>query len=332
VLPQDPQLCMGKIVLWNFGFSITYGSLFIKTFRLHKIFNNIVLRVMVISNLDLCLRLLAIVAVDAFIFIIWGAVSPFSIKSPDERLCLSDSSDAYVGVLIAIKGLLIGAGAVLTFKIRKIPSGFNESFYIALAIYNTLFLGIVWLAISYGFGSSLPEASNAVFVAGLTLFGCVSTLGFLFGPKIYAIYSPNQGGKSFASSMVTAKSSKPGKSGYNNMEGSRKSGRDESTASVGDDGKSSGERTSRGESSATDETKAAGSLDQQFSDLQSKLEKSIRSIQKKEEELTKAQETAASLAAELGEVNLKLQAEPGNKNAARTKELMEMAEKVRIVL
>jgi len=272
------------------------------------------------------------VSFDALIFIIWGAVSPFSIKSEQERLCLSDTADAYVGVLIAYKGILIIVGAILTFKIRKIPSGFNESGFIALAIYNALFLGAVWLAINFGFGSNLPEASRAVFDSGLTLFGAVSTITFLFGPKVYAIYSPNTAAKSFASSMVTARSGKTtAKSGHG--DGSRKSGRDESSASVGDDGKSSADS---GKSKHSDSIGGEGdgkgfSLDDQFTALQGKLEKAIRSIQKREEELTKAQEAAAGLAAELGEVNLRLQ-EGGGPNAGRTKELLEMAEKVRVAV
>lgn len=103
--------------------------------------------------------LLAFVVV---VLIVWTAGwTPVALIISDDPLrpyynrytCTSPSNadTVFIGILGAYQAVLLLAGIVLTFLLRKVPSEFNEAKYITYAIYNSFFclivLFVIWMAI-----------------------------------------------------------------------------------------------------------------------------------------------------------------------------------------
>jgi hypothetical protein len=55
------------------------------------------------------------------------------------------SRTVFLPLLGATKGVLMAYGVLLTYQVRTIPSRFNESLYIAVALYNIGTLAVIVL-------------------------------------------------------------------------------------------------------------------------------------------------------------------------------------------
>lgn len=88
--------------------------------------------------------------------------------------------------LLAWVALTLAFGCALTFSVRNTPSTFNESKWIGFSIYNWTFVGIVIQAISL----FITANSEVVFVSEVLMVLITQTgvVGFLFVPKLYAIF------------------------------------------------------------------------------------------------------------------------------------------------
>jgi len=196
VVPQSTGVCSARLFLVNLAFMIGFGSLFLKTYRLHKIFNNPLIRVVAIKNKDLLTVLSALCLVDLFLLSLWLGVSPYSLLSAMEEACVSDHGDAFLLVISVLKGVMLVAGAVLTYKVRNVNSMYNESSYIAFAIYNVGFISLIWIIMRFGINNSISPATASSVDAVLALLGSGVTMVALFVPKFIAIRA-KEGQKAF---------------------------------------------------------------------------------------------------------------------------------------
>ena len=88
-------------------------------------------------------------------------------------------------VPITYNVLLILVSGVLGFKVRKLPTNFNESGFIFISVSTTLFMWLVFLPIY--FTAFYAESRTAIMALCLILNAFI-TLALMFGSKIYAIY------------------------------------------------------------------------------------------------------------------------------------------------
>ena len=93
----------------------------------------------------------------------------------------SDSMGAVVAHLV-VKGGLLLCGVVLTYSVRGVPSQFNESTLIGLAIYNTAFvIAFIVPILAVGLGG---RETTFQLRAYAIIFACSSCCGLLYIPKL----------------------------------------------------------------------------------------------------------------------------------------------------
>ncbi|CAH3032181.1 unnamed protein product, partial [Porites lobata] len=197
---QNPCLCYITAFLLSTGFTLAFGGMFVKTWRIYKIFTNTQLRRRVgnLSNRSLLLRIVAVWFIDVIILSCWAVVDPMTIKKESifevnsvdddvrvEILSYRSTSNyhlTWLASLFSLKGIMLIFGVFLAWETRNVHHpALNDSKSIALAVYNVFmfsFLGfVVTFAVEYPSLRSLINRS--VVFAGTT-----STICLLFVPKV----------------------------------------------------------------------------------------------------------------------------------------------------
>lgn len=185
---QSTGSCTARLWLFNLGFSAAFGSLFLKTFRVWKIFSNERLMVKALNDIQLLQILAVMVSYDLVLLIVHTAVAPYKVELYSDR-CVFASGDQNAASILTIlltigKALMVVGGAILTIKTKDLPSLYNETTYIALLIYNVGVIGGIYLAIRYGLNlSDKPSAITiieTIFILVCSFFACL----VLFVPKV----------------------------------------------------------------------------------------------------------------------------------------------------
>ena len=81
--------------------------------------------------------------------------------------------------------LLMVVCAHHAFKTRSLPANFNETKYIMFSIYSTVLL---WLSFLPTYYTAKRYTEKALSLAVALLFNVLSSLTFVFLPKLYAVY------------------------------------------------------------------------------------------------------------------------------------------------
>ena len=68
--------CMAAPWLYSIGFTLSFASLFAKTYRVSLVFNNKKLRKISIKTSDMFLGILAMILVDGAILLVWQMSAP----------------------------------------------------------------------------------------------------------------------------------------------------------------------------------------------------------------------------------------------------------------
>lgn len=168
-----------------------FGGLFVKVWRVAKLFTNTSMKKIKISNRLLFGVILRLLLVGIVILMVWTIVSPPKAVTKVETeagvgevqyvVCESDKSFLPTVALIWKSGLIL-YGCYLAYLTRNVDSRFSESKHIFLAIYNVAFVGGLTLLVSQYLG---VETLTAVLLQALGTVWCSSTsLVALFVPKL----------------------------------------------------------------------------------------------------------------------------------------------------
>ncbi|KAJ3285514.1 hypothetical protein HK104_009450 [Borealophlyctis nickersoniae] len=185
--------CMAEVWIGNLGFELFLGALLMKSYRLHRIFNQkTLLRGFSISNAVLGKLLAVPIGLNLLVLLIWTADPAWRIPTSGYRECAylySAPQMGFMGVLAAMKVCMVAVCVYVTVKIWNIPSMYNESRFIGLSIYNNIIVGInVALPIAL-----LNNASSTVICLSIGLSALVMiTTGLMFVPKIKELYFPSE--------------------------------------------------------------------------------------------------------------------------------------------
>lgn len=191
------------------GFSIMFSPLFIKAFRVYRIFSNRKTMVLKITDMNLLRYLVAIGVFDVILLLVWQGTSPWS-----PRTWLGDLLTIYTSVtecgssdltipyiLLASKGLLVMWGCYIAFVTRNVASDFNESKYTSMAVYNMLFSMGLLIPILLLIRSEREAVYFLVAFCGLWI--ALATLLLFFLPKFLRIYLGNEAFESSASQSAS---------------------------------------------------------------------------------------------------------------------------------
>lgn len=137
-----------------------------------------------------------LVALDATIIALWFGLSPFTLDSNDPSaagsaaaavtsgyVCPSPYTSTFNGLLMSSKGAFLLCGSYYTYKVRSIPSSYNESKYIGLVIFTSTLLGGLCMTLTLGLGAALSSADLLSLENGFMLLGAFVALLLLFGSK-----------------------------------------------------------------------------------------------------------------------------------------------------
>nr|XP_006824877.1 PREDICTED: gamma-aminobutyric acid type B receptor subunit 2-like [Saccoglossus kowalevskii] len=216
ILHYDSQLevlCQIRMWILAFGFTLSFGAMFSKTWRVYTIFTNKTLQKRVIKDHRLLAMVVGMVGIDIVILTIWQAVDHLTLvitkdrpyESPYEENviiiyelhhCLSEYSAYFTAAILVFKGLLLIFGAFITWQTRNVSiPALNDSKYIALCIYNVFIFSVIGVPLSFILSDNLD--SGYAIIGGFILFCTTGTLCLLFIPKIISIvrgYSPEKVG------------------------------------------------------------------------------------------------------------------------------------------
>lgn len=195
--------CSLRVWLREIGFSLSYGALMLKTWRISVIFRVRSAKAVKITDLDLMKRLGIIVGVFAVFLGIRTVVAPPQVivsMTADDLKAFLCSTDWWDHSFTAMEIMFLVWGIRLCIMVRKAPSEFNESKFISIAIYNEFLLSL-FLNVSMLFLQS-PANPDLLFI----IFFCHTQLtitiliALIFGSKAYLVLKGQ--GKDEGSSMT----------------------------------------------------------------------------------------------------------------------------------
>ncbi|XP_065899524.1 gamma-aminobutyric acid type B receptor subunit 2-like [Dysidea avara] len=201
------NLCQTRIWMVAIGFSLLYGTMFAKTWRIYFIFNHAKPNTKLeMKDIYLFAIVGALVLIDIVILIPPTAVSSAILRREQEEIegedaddlpgiigvCRSDNSLPWIAVLFGYKGLVLLAGLFLAFETRKVKiRSLNESRFMAMSVYGAVIASITLTPIGF-FLKDYPNAQYGI--VGIMMFSITTLiLGLVFVSKMYKVYRDPEG-------------------------------------------------------------------------------------------------------------------------------------------
>lgn len=204
-----PYICTARAWTLMAGFSLAFGAMFSKTWRVHSIFTDVKLNKKVIKDYQLFMVVGVLLFIDLVIMTTWQVADPFQratkrmepyphpssediIIVPENEYCTSERMTIFVGSIYAYKGLLMIFGAFLAWETRKVSiPALNDSRHVGLSVYNVAIMCICGAAVAL----VLVDHQDAMFliIGVFVLFCSTATLWLVFVPKIVEL-KRNPGG------------------------------------------------------------------------------------------------------------------------------------------
>ncbi|XP_077991830.1 gamma-aminobutyric acid type B receptor subunit 2-like [Glandiceps talaboti] len=219
---QRTTACLvGKWVL-TVGFTLGFGPMFAKTWRIHRIFVKTKIRKGPMHDRHLIIFVLILLLADIIVLTTWQLVDPcttrlieVSTENMGESItrilransCFSDHFWWWSGILIGQKGLLLIFGCFLAHETRNIQvEGLNDSRQIGISIYNIMMASLVIIILNLAL-HDMPTLSYLF--TSLPIFLCTTiTLCMMFVKKAKAVWR-DPSGKKFQTKRTTEGLSKP---------------------------------------------------------------------------------------------------------------------------
>ncbi|XP_071820444.1 probable G-protein coupled receptor CG31760 isoform X2 [Apostichopus japonicus] len=192
----DPVSCFVQSCLRHFGFSLVYGALLLKTWRITRVFKVRSAKRVRIPDSSLLSRLGVLLVITCAYLVVAALVDFSNVKETSQvveagynvkfQSCIVKWWD-YAG--LGVEMVLLIWGIYLCVRVRKAPSEFNESRFISFSIYNQtivqIFVPVLEIALYDTLGSP-----NLIALVGFTRVHLTATMmvGLIFGSKIVFVY------------------------------------------------------------------------------------------------------------------------------------------------
>lgn len=183
------QMCQSIPFLGGCGITVMLSCLLATNFRIDQIFSSTSLRVTKITDNQLLLMIVALLAMELVIDIVWIAVDP--LKPVDVLLSGSDfmtfsscttlNTFLWYALYLGYKFVLALYLVFLATKTRNVPSMFNEAKSLALVVYNLTLFSLILVPMVLLLGQKL-DAQYALSCLGL-IYLSISTTSLVLLPK-----------------------------------------------------------------------------------------------------------------------------------------------------
>ncbi|EDV23718.1 uncharacterized protein TRIADDRAFT_57193 [Trichoplax adhaerens] len=205
-IPEHLLVLICSLRMWVpiIGFTLAFGTMFAKTYRIYKIFvgsrsnKKVAVSIpQIITDTQLVILVGILLSIDFILLATWQLIDPPTIqrfnistyqKSQDETivsqiwLCHSKHNLYWFIALYTEKGLLLLAGMFLAWETRGVRyAALNDSQYIAMSVYNVVILSGVGVLVV----SIMAKSINAAYalMSALLIFGNTVILCLVFVPK-----------------------------------------------------------------------------------------------------------------------------------------------------
>ncbi|XP_072171332.1 gamma-aminobutyric acid type B receptor subunit 2-like [Diadema setosum] len=206
-------MCQARTWIFAIGFTLSFGAMFSKTWRVYSIFTNKKLQKRVIKDYRLFVMVGILLLIDIIVILVWQLIDPLFVKvtvinfktdpnrpnliiKTEQHNCDSKHEQYFIWTLFIYKGLLLVFGTFITWQTRNVSiPALNDSRYIGLSVYTVVIFSALGVPLSF----LLAENSSYSYaiIAGLILFCTTLTLSLLFLPKVFSIihgYAPEEVG------------------------------------------------------------------------------------------------------------------------------------------
>ncbi|TMW45938.1 hypothetical protein DOY81_008982 [Sarcophaga bullata] len=200
-------VCTARVYLLSAGFSLAFGSMFAKTYRVHRIFTRTgsVFKDKMLQDIQLILLVCGLLLVDGLVVTLWVVTDPMErhlhnltleisnidrsvVYQPQVEVCRSQHTQTWLGALYSYKGLLLVVGVYMAWETRhvKIPA-LNDSQYIGVSVYSVVITSGIVVVLA----NLISERVTLAFITitALILISTTATLCLLFIPKLHDIWA-----------------------------------------------------------------------------------------------------------------------------------------------
>ncbi|XP_022800761.1 gamma-aminobutyric acid type B receptor subunit 2-like [Stylophora pistillata] len=195
------------------GYSLSFGAMFSKTWRVHKIFAaGASLKKMAIKDHHLLVTVAALLMTDVVFLSCWIATDPFQseMRKFEETLgevhreyqvviipalyqCTCKYKMYFFAVVFTYKGLLLLFGIFLAWETRNVTiPALNDSKYIGMSVYNVFVLSVIGAVVSLALEGSEHYNASYALLSMCLIMGTSLTMLLVFVPKIYHFYSKDE--------------------------------------------------------------------------------------------------------------------------------------------
>ncbi|XP_053674377.1 uncharacterized protein LOC128724681 [Anopheles nili] len=188
--PPSLYSCTARIWLREIGFSLTYGALMLKTWRISVIFRVRSAKAVKITDAYLLKRLGVLCGFVGIALLVRTLVAPPVVivgRTADNLKAFLCKTDWWDHTFTSMEVLFLAWGVRLCIMVRKAPSEFNESRFISMAIYNefllTCFLNVSMLFLQ---SPANPDLLYIIFFCH-TQLTVTLLLALIFGSKVYLV-------------------------------------------------------------------------------------------------------------------------------------------------
>eukprot|EP01104_Vermistella_antarctica_P018419 TRINITY_DN6809_c0_g1_i1.p1 TRINITY_DN6809_c0_g1~~TRINITY_DN6809_c0_g1_i1.p1 ORF type:complete len:708 (+),score=155.45 TRINITY_DN6809_c0_g1_i1:41-2125(+) len=208
--PDADVLCSIPVWTATLGFTLFYGNLMAKMFRVYLIFRGMDnFKAISVKDKQIIPIVVALLAVDCLLLTLFTAIdTPDASKDkyPDDDLdryeyrwvCdYNGAAEVMIFIILGWKCCQIVGGLVLAFLTRGVSKAFRESSYVVAALYTFIFGFVVLVPLV----AILDDVTAVYVVVSLTLiFVNLIAVSVLFAPKFYWIAT----GKERMATMVSS--------------------------------------------------------------------------------------------------------------------------------
>ncbi|XP_049887183.1 gamma-aminobutyric acid type B receptor subunit 1 [Pectinophora gossypiella] len=206
VQPQHfPGLCAARAWLLATGFSMAYGAMFTKVWRVHRHTTKPKVESKKrMHGWKLYTMVGGLLAVDAALLTAWQLRDPlqrrvevFPLEAPrhhDDDVhirpelehCESEHNTVWLGVMYGYKGLVLVFGLFLAYETRSVKvRQINDSRYVGMSIYNVVVLCLITAPVTLVIASQQDAAF--AFVSLAIVFCCFLSMALIFIPKVIEV-------------------------------------------------------------------------------------------------------------------------------------------------
>ncbi|CAL7934649.1 unnamed protein product [Xylocopa violacea] len=198
-----PTVCTARVYLLSAGFSLAFGSMFTKTYRVHRIFTRSrsgVVKNKLLQDTQLISLICVLLLIDGLVVTLWVTFDPMQrhlrnltleinpqdrgvVYQPQVEVCRSQHTNSWLGALYVYKGLLLIVGVYMAWETRhvKIPA-LNDSQYIGMSVYSVVITSGIVVVLA----NLMSDRATLAFVTitALILASTTATLALLFLPQL----------------------------------------------------------------------------------------------------------------------------------------------------